>query len=146
MLKLFLDSSVLVAMCLSAKGAARELVRLAIRSHVKLVTSAYAFDETEISLSEKVPTALPAYRYLRSRHFWILVEATSKEATAAEGFTADVFDAPIVAAAKKARADALVTFDRKHLITQPVADYIGGLVCRPNEALRRVREELKRAE
>jgi predicted nucleic acid-binding protein len=128
-------------MCISAKGAARELIRLAIRQQVKIVTSAYVFDETEINLTEKSPRSLPTYRYIRSRAFWTLVEATRKEAAAAEGATPDVFDTPIVAAAKKAKVDALVTFDRKHLIRPSVADYIGAAVATPDQVLKRVRAE-----
>jgi predicted nucleic acid-binding protein len=69
MLKLFIDSSVLVSACISAKGAAREIIRLAIRHQVEIVTSLYAFDETEINLNQKSARSLTAYRYIKSRAF-----------------------------------------------------------------------------
>jgi hypothetical protein len=71
------------------------------------------------------------------------VEATRQEAQVAQGATHDLYERPIVAADKKAQVDALVTFDRKHLLQPSVAAYIGALVCRPDEALRRVRAQLK---
>jgi predicted nucleic acid-binding protein len=45
-------------------------------------------------------------------------------------------DAPIVAAAKKAQADMLVTLDKKHLLGKPeLAMYAGMKIVTPKEAI-----------
>ena len=139
MLTVFVDSSVLFAMCASATGAARELAKRAVRGRVTLAISDYVFEETETHLVEKAPRALRAFRYLQKRPFWLVVEVTRREVTTAEPVTSDVFDAPIVAAAKKVRADVLVTFDRRHLLNQRVASYIGGVVVTPGQLLKTLR-------
>jgi predicted nucleic acid-binding protein len=47
-----------------------------------------------------------------------------------------VKDAAIIAAARKAKVDSLVTFDAKHLLNNPaVVSYIRAPVLRPQESL-----------
>ena len=49
----------------------------------------------------------------------------------------DVADAPILAAARKAKVDALVTFDRKHLLSKPaLAVYIKCPIVLPDDAMK----------
>ena len=45
-------------------------------------------------------------------------------------------DAPIVAAARKARVDMLVTLDKKHLLGRPeLAQYVRADIVTPKEAM-----------
>jgi len=68
-----------------------------------------------------------------------MVSVTYAEVAAAVGVVADRFDAPIVAAAKAANVECVVSFDRKHLHTQSVADYVGCPIVMPAQALSRLR-------
>ena len=140
MLKLFIDSSVFFALCDSPGGASRELFRLALRGQAQLVTSLYVLRETEIHLIEKrSPDAVRAFHYVSQRPHWTIVNPTRAEVIDALPTTPDADDAPIVAAARKAEVDALVTFDRRHLIRPAVAEYLGAVVATPDQILRQVR-------
>ena len=140
MLRLFIESSAFFAMCDSPPGASRELFRLALRGQVQLVTSHYALQETEIHLiGKRTQRSVVAFHYISRRPHWTIIDPTREEVIAAIPTTPDIADAPIVAAAKKAGVDAPVTFDRRHLIRQSVADYIGAVVTTPDQIVKRVR-------
>lgn len=138
-MRLFVDSSVLFAMCISRTGAARELVKLAFRQRLSLVVSDYVFEETHDSLRIKAERGLPVFTFLRQHPVWSIVNPTRDDVAMAIGVTQDPFDAPIIAAAKRAHVDALVSFDRKHLHTSAVRDYLGRDVLTPADVLRRMR-------
>ena len=140
MKRIFVDSSVLYSAAISATGASREIIRLGIVRQVTLVLSQYVIGEIRENLIEKTPAKLPIFEHLAQLSVWEFVEPTPVQILKAARVVTDVDDAPIVAAAKKAKVDALVTFNDKHLITQPVAEYIGALVGRPGEVLRWIRE------
>ena len=130
-------------MCDSPTGASRELFRLALRDQVQLFTSTYALRETDIHLSDKrVRRAVDAFRYLSRRSLWTVVDPTREEVVAALPATPDIAGAPIVAAARKAGVDALVTFDRRRLIRPSVADYIGAVVATPSQILKQIRAHI----
>jgi len=67
------------------------------------------------------------------------VQATREEVTDAASYT-ELKDAPIVAAARKAHVDYLLTFDRKHLLNPPeVAAQSGLTIVLPEELLKILR-------
>jgi predicted nucleic acid-binding protein len=115
MTRIFVDSSVLIAASLSATGASREIVRQAIRGRVTLVISNLVLEETEKNLARKAPEALPAFRRFLETVPFEIVRPTRQEVLDAAQYTA-IKDAPIVAAAQKARVDYLVSLDRRHLV------------------------------
>jgi predicted nucleic acid-binding protein len=137
-MRLFIDSSVLFAMCYSKTGGARELMRLAIRDRVYLFVSDYVLEETATTLEEKAAHKLVLFDYIRRRDVWHIVNADRDEVIAAMGVTTDKLDVPIVAAAKKASVDALLSFDRKHLHTRAVVDFIGAVVTTPDMILKQI--------
>lgn len=57
--KVFMDSSALFAAAISATGAARELIRLAVNEEIELVISEDVILETRRNISRKVPELLP---------------------------------------------------------------------------------------
>ena len=67
---------------------------------------------------------------------WKKVAFTKEELLMALFVCPDPDDAPILAAAKKAKVDALVSFDRKHLHTKAVEAYIGAPVITAGDALK----------
>jgi hypothetical protein len=105
--KLFLDTSSLLAACGSAAGASREIFRLAPQNHWLLLTTSYVLREVEGNLPHLPSSAQSAWSHLHSQ----LQQC------------ADILtlDRPVVFAASKDRpvllsafawADVLLTLDR----------------------------------
>jgi len=142
MIRLFVDTSVLFAAALSPTGAARELLCMALRGHAQIVISQDVLDEAERNLTRKAPETLRAYRQLILLLGVEIVNPTANDVRAAEGYVVSK-DAPIVAAARAAKVDFLVTFDRKHLLDPPeIAARAGLRVVLPQIALDAIRKGL----
>lgn len=136
-MRLFLDANVLFAACWSPTGRSGLLLHLARAGEVELCSSPYALEEVRRNLELKRPEALADLD--RSRHL---------VATVAEGSPALVSmalrsglppeDAPILAAAVAAGADALVTGDRTHFGHLYDTYVAGVLVLCTRDAIARV--------
>lgn len=137
-----MDASAIYAMIVSSSGGARELARLAEQSRVTLVTSAYAFDEAARSFALKDPQILELLWLFRAQSFWVWCEHTREDVIEARAHVNDPFDAPIIAAAKRAKVDGLVSFDRKHLHTRAVEKFIAAPALTAGDALALVRKNL----
>lgn len=140
-MRVFLDASVIFAAALSQTGASRELFRLAAEGEVQLVASQFVLEEAERNLASKAaPETVAAFRLLVDIvEVEITPDPSRDEITAAATFTA-LKDAPVVAAAIKARPDYLVTFDRKHLIDPPqIAERSGLRIVVPKVVLHALR-------
>jgi predicted nucleic acid-binding protein len=116
----FLDSSVLYAAVFSATGPARRLILKGLQGSVTLCVSDLVLEETKRNLTKNAPLSLP--------YFTIIADLLSPQAThptKAEIFKAaqivHLKDAPIVAAAAKAKAEYLATHDVKHLLNHATA-------------------------
>jgi predicted nucleic acid-binding protein len=148
MIRAFLDSSVLFASCVSLKGASREIVQQGLRGMVVLVISPVVLDEVERNLAEFPRYAMEAlavfHQYVDSVPFQI-VQATQRQVRQAARYTA-LKDAPIVAAAKRAKVDYLASLDRRHLVgVELVAQRSGLQIVLPEELLRAIREQTSRS-
>ena len=139
-----MDASVLFSAAYSAQGFSRDLILLAAveQPQVRLVVSDDVLEETRRNLAYSAPDKLPTLERLFSAvPFEVVNPAQRSVVGAARRFAFK--DAPIVAAARKARVDALVTFDAKHLLNNPaVTSYIQAPVIRPQESV----ELLKKGE
>ena len=129
MIRAFLDSSVLFSSCVSLKGASREIIQHGLRGTVVLVISQVVLQEVERNLAEfprRAKEALAVFHeYVDSVPFAV-VKATNRQVQQAARYTASK-DAPIVAAAKRAKVDYLVSLDRKHLVGVEVVARRSGL-------------------
>ena len=138
-----MDASVLFAASYSSSGASREITRLAFRDQVRLVISEDVVEEAERNLAAKQPEALEVLRTILNSVPFQTVTPTIEEVQQAAVYTASK-DAPIVAAAKKAEADRLVSLDRRHLVGVPeVAEGSGLKIILPQTLLKTIREEGK---
>lgn len=122
-------------MSTSSRGGARELLRLAMEGQATLITSEYALAETERSLREKSPQSADVFALIRTLSIWTIINHTRAGAKAAQNAVKDPDDAPIIAAAREAEADALISFDRKHLFTQDVEKFLGAPVMTAGDAI-----------
>jgi uncharacterized protein len=111
---------VLYAAAFSATGPARRLILKGFQGSVTLCISDLVIEETERNLTKNAPEALPAFTIIAD-----LLSRQTTRPTKAEVLKAaqivHLKDAPIVAAAAKAKADFLATHDVKHLLTHAKA-------------------------
>ena len=141
MIRTFLDASVLFAAVYSETGASREIIRRATRGEVSLVATRLVFEEARRNLQEKAPEEAPELERFQGAVEFEMVRPTKQEVEEAKEYTATK-DAPIVAAAKRARVDYLVSLDRRHLVDVPqVAERSGVQIVLPGEILREIRKE-----
>ena len=144
MIRAFLDSSVLFSSCVSFKGASHEIIKQGLRGTVALVISNVVLEEVERNLAEFPRGAAEAlavfHQYVDSVPFEI-VRATERQVRQAAQYTEEK-DAPIVAAAIRARVDYLATLDRKHLVgVAVVAERSGLKIVLPEALLGEIRNQ-----
>jgi len=134
-LRLFLDSSVLFAAAYSKHGPSYDLIHLAIDDQVTLVTSPLVLLETTRNLASSAPEHLAALQRILEAIPFEMVRPTTREVRAAARHVV-LKDAPILAAARKAKVDYLVTLDKKHLLGKPeLAQYARTLIAAPQEVV-----------
>ena len=141
MIRAFIDASVLIAACFSSTGASREIILQAIRGNVSPVISELVIQETERNLTDKAPEALPAFHQFLDAVSFEFVRPTKQQVLQAAAYIA-LKDAPIVAAAKRAQVDYLVSLDRRHLVGLPeVAQKSGLNIVLPKQLLEEIRRQ-----
>lgn len=120
--------------------AAYDLIQMGIANQVTLVISDDMRTEVRRNFSMDYPDRLPVVDFFfEEAAFEEAVDPTAEEVRAA---ASDVVlkDAPIVAAAIKAKCTHLATYDRKHLLDKPeVASQSGLNIVTPAQIL----DELK---
>jgi predicted nucleic acid-binding protein len=140
---LFFDTSVVFSASTSSTGAAREIIRYALRRKIRAVISVFALDEAERNLSRKRPQVLPLFSLLRETIPFEIIEPTDEEVVEMQPFIA-YKDAAILAAAKKAQVDYLVTLDRRHMIERrdEIEHQVGFKILLPGELLEILRQQI----
>lgn len=143
-IKVFLDSSAVMAGVISSKGAARVLLVMSETGQIESFISEHVIVETERSLARKVPDALPDFRQaIKDANLNIIENPTEKEIKDNLYLIADPEDVPILLAAMKANVDYLATHNRKHFIDDPkVAEKSGIKIGTPGDVLAWLRENL----
>ena len=141
MIRAFIDASVLFAASLSPTGASREIIRQAVRGKVTLVASKLVYEEAERNLADQAPEALPAFHQFLGTVPFEMVRPSKRQVLQAAQYSA-LKDAPIVAAAKRAQVDYLVSLDRRHLVGVPeVAQRSGLKIVLPSELLEKIHRQ-----
>lgn len=116
-LRVFVDSSVLMAAAISGNGSARDLVQAAFDGHIDLWVSPLVIEECTRNLAKKAPLALGVLTAFLSD---LPVSLADPERTLVERAAAlvELKDAAIVAGAMQAEAPVLASYDRRHLLSQ----------------------------
>ena len=140
--RVFIDSSVLIAAAISSTGAGRELLNQGFAGHVGLYISTDVLQETERNLQLNAPQALSNFHHFRTALAGNLVQPTRSQILRVAR-DVEPKDAPIVAAALRARADYVATYDRKHLLSQKqkIEARFGVRVVMPDEILAVLRQQ-----
>lgn len=135
MMRLFLDSSVLFSAAYSVHGHAHDLIHMALAGVVSLVTSELVLTETRRNLAYSAPEKLSTLERLLAHLPLEFVRPTKRDVQAAARHVV-LKDAPILAAARKAKVDYLVTLDKKHLLGKPeLAQYARTGIVTPQEVV-----------
>lgn len=135
-MRLFLDANVLFPAAHNRQGNARALFRLAAGRGITLVASSYAAEEAVRNIHLKFPEYAAELASLLEG-LVLGPEPASALVSAARDCGLPEKDVPILAAAIAARADILVTGDRRHfgpLYLRSVRDV---LILTPADALSR---------
>lgn len=127
MIRVFLDTSALLAGLASPQGAAHLILALAEADLLTLVVSEEVLLEAERNLAAKLPEALPYYRQWREACPLEQVPPPSAGAVLRAAGIIHPKDAAILAAAMEARVDYLVTLDRRHFLSDPEVARRSGL-------------------
>ncbi len=127
MIRVFLDASVLFAAAYSAKGTARDLIRLALEGKIELVVSQQVLEETRRNLSLDYPEKLTLLNVIVEELDLVVVDNPTKDQVLAAAEHTALKDAPIIAAAQNAAVDYLATYDRKHLLDPEIVAEKSGL-------------------
>jgi predicted nucleic acid-binding protein len=115
-ISLFLDASVLFAACYSSTGSAFDLVTTCPTSNVHLVTSERAELETRRNLSNQPEHAIKNLEVFLAKNLKLVSDPTEQTIRLVAQLIVTK-DVPIVAAAIDSGSAAIVTYDRKHLIS-----------------------------
>jgi len=143
-MRLFLDASVLFSAALSERGGAFRIMELGYDGQVELVVSELVLEEARRNLAAKAPQALPAFETFVLAAPFAVVEATRAQVVAMARHTV-LKDAPVVAAAKRARTKCLVSLDRKHLVGNKALEEAAGFpILTPGDALAQLRGSMSR--
>ena len=127
MIRVFLDASVLFAAAYSTTGASREIIRQGFRGCIELVASELVFEEARRNLGVKAPGEVPDLETFHQAATIEMVRPSREEIEEAMEYTADK-DAPVVAAAREAEVDYLVSLAREHWVEAPDVVQRSGLV------------------
>lgn len=141
MIRVFLDATILFAACVTRQeSASRVLLKLVLTGAVTGVLSDYIIAEARRNLQAKAPDSFHLFPRLVNADLYEIVNASKSEVLKAAEYTT-MKDAPVVAAAKKAGVDYLVSLDRKHLVHAPgVAESSGLTILLPGDLLQILRK------
>jgi predicted nucleic acid-binding protein len=137
--RLFIDSSVLFSAANSARGHSRDLMLLSASGEITILVSDFVLEETIRNLSQlKYPPLTELEDLLKNASIEIV--KVDKHAVLGAGKFIVMKDAPIIAAAKFARVDMLVSLDKKHILNHPeLESYIKASILTPAEAFHKVK-------
>lgn len=140
-MKVFLDASMLFSAAYSQTGASREIIRLGIQGEIQLLISDLVCKEAYVNLQNKAPEAVQKLsEFLRHVPFEV-VKPSKEEVLAAMKYT-EFKDAPVVAAAKHAGVDYLISLDRAHLVGITAVEEGSGIsILLPGEFLEILRAD-----
>jgi putative PIN family toxin of toxin-antitoxin system len=144
-LRVFLDSSALIAGCISSTGGAQAILDLAEAGVLQVMISRQVQEECERTLTNKAARALPVFRQILTSVQPEIQPDPSADQVKAAVSVIDTKDAPILAVAMASSADYVVTVDRKHFLAPNVAQQSGLRIGTPGDFLAWLREQTAQA-
>ncbi|MBI4227080.1 MAG: putative toxin-antitoxin system toxin component, PIN family [Candidatus Omnitrophica bacterium] len=133
--RVFLDTNVLVSGVLSRTGASAAILDLAEAEEILAVVSRQVLVEADRVFSAKFPHLLERYRLFIKNLAPLLADDPTPHAVKEAAQAIDADDAPILAAAKHARVEYLVTLNTRHFHTEKARAYLPCPILTPLEFL-----------
>lgn len=117
MIKIFIDSSVLIAGLISDDGASAKILSFCEGGIIEGWISDQVIEEVEKNIQRKIPQILNGFRELKLKSgLKVLKNLNSSIIKKAGEWIKDKNDVPILAAAKQLEVDVLLTLDLRHFI------------------------------
>ena len=138
--RVFLDTSVLISSLASATGASAAIRDLGESEELRIVLSRQVLVEADRVLLRKFPQLIERYRLFIKSVSPELADDPSPASVRAAEAVIHPHDAPILAAAKHAQADYLVTLNTKHFLTPKAQAFYGAPIVTPGEFLAAFRD------
>lgn len=142
-LRVFLDTSALMAGLISSSGAAREVLRLAEAEVIEVIVSQQVIVEADRNFGKKFPDLLAGFRLFMRSLNPVVVSGPSQAAVKEAARVIHADDAPILAAAIQERVDFLVTWNTRHFMKTAVTDATPFPIVTPAEFLEEFRKLLE---
>jgi len=137
--RIFIDSSVLFSAANSAKGHSRDLIVMGVSGEITIVLSDYVLEETRRNLAQLKRPPLDEFDSILAYTSIEVIEINKKAILDAAKWTV-LKDAPIIAAAKIAKVDMLVSLDKKHILNHPKLEtYVKASIVTPAEAFQKLK-------
>jgi uncharacterized protein len=137
--RVFLDSSVLFSAVYSTSGHSSDLLVMGAERQIFAVISDFVIIETRRNISELKPEKLVRLDHLLSTVQFEIAKVISTDVADAKEWIV-LKDAPVLAAAKVAQVNMLVTLDKKHFLGRPELEtYINAPILTPKEAFQRIK-------
>lgn len=141
--RVFVDTNVLIAGLLSQTGGSACLLDLGDAEEIDLVLTRYVLLEFDRVITEKLPRLSERYdAFLKDFRFELQEDPPISRVREATSLI-DPGDAPILAAARMAQVDYLVTLDVRHFHTPRVRAYLPIPILTPAEFLTAFRNFLE---
>ncbi len=139
-LKVFLDTSALIAGIASSKGAARAVLQLAEIELIEVIVSRQVIVEADRNIEQKLPEMLDEYREFIKLLAPVLVDDPLQNDVRKYFNMINQYDAPILASAVNSGADFLITWDKKHFIGKNIHIRSNLKIVTPGEFLKHFRK------
>lgn len=138
MIRVFFDSSVLIAAMISDIGGSAKILIYLEAGFFEGYISKQVVDEVSTVIARKLPEINDKFKDLLKFSKLKIVPAIKAEfLKKAEKWISDTNDVPILAAAKQVSADVVLTLDLRHFIHDPeVAKKSGMTILTPGEFLK----------
>lgn len=133
--RVFLDTSVLIAGLASPTGASAAIRDLGEAEELRIVLSRQVLIEADRVLFRKFPELIERYRLFIKNVAPELSDDPPRDVVQAAEAVIDADDAPILAAARHAQVDYLVTLNTKHFLIPKVRVFYSAPIVTPGEFL-----------
>ncbi len=140
--RVFLDAAIYIAGAGSAQGGSRQVLDWCAERILHAVTSSQVLDEARRNVAKKLPRAAPVLERIIAAVGAELAPTPTEEESREAARVLFAKDAPILAAARKAGVDVLLTLDRRHFKQPAVVAGVPFLILLPEEFVPRIRAEL----
>jgi putative PIN family toxin of toxin-antitoxin system len=135
-IKVFIDTSVLIAGVASLTGASAAVLDLCEAESIQMVISRQVLVEADRNFSAKLPGLVNEFRQFIRNLVPLMVEDPPAAAVERAAGLIDRKDAAILAAAIESKVEFLITLDKKHFLKQKVQRKIPIEICTPSDFLR----------